>query len=296
MCRSGSRRSVANCSAIDLIKPADGDPAPVTATLISRSLPTTDCRRKFWNAPRPRQRAVGRLGTEAGGLLDRPQLQRRALSATRPRRHHRPRDRADRARHVRPARPTLKDIQDSSQRRAVCGWAEQARRLANAETLEPKDRKAICGRCSIRRDFRFSWLTGRMGRTTRLLHFSLTRGCPAPREPARPRAQMPAGRRRSRPPFVERTALPSQVHARNRAHCSMNAALNPMAAARPARSYRANLSSILVRLADLGERKARGDARSNAALVKELDTASCRSCARRACPAGSAPGGSGRRR
>jgi predicted nucleotidyltransferase len=115
---------------------------------------------------------------------------------------------------MRPARPTLKEIQDYLGGAPFAGWAEQARRFANAETLEPKDRKAYLRTLLYPARFCFSWLTGRMGSNDQAVAFLadahlhgldvslLDRALKCRQADADPD-----------PLFVERTALPSQVEA-----------------------------------------------------------------------------------
>ena len=116
--------------------------------------------------------------------------------------------------HVRPARPTLQEIQDYLGGAPFAGWAEQARRFANAETLEPKDRKAYLRTLLYPARFCFSWLTGRMGSNDQAVAFLADARLPGLDVSLLDRAlkcrQADAD---PDPLFVERTALPSQVEA-----------------------------------------------------------------------------------
>jgi hypothetical protein len=116
--------------------------------------------------------------------------------------------------HVRPARPTLKEIQDYLGGAPFAGWAEQARRFANAEMLEPKDRKAYLRTLLYPARFCFSWLTGRMGSNDQAVAFLADARLPGLDVSLLDRAlkcrQADAD---PDPLFVERTALPSQVEA-----------------------------------------------------------------------------------
>jgi predicted nucleotidyltransferase len=64
---------------------------------------------------------------------------------------------------VRPARPGLDEIRRYLAGAPFANWADQARRFAAAEALEPKDRKAYLRTLLYPARFCFSWLTGRMG-------------------------------------------------------------------------------------------------------------------------------------
>jgi len=72
---------------------------------------------------------------------------------------------------VRPARPTLQEVQDYLAGAAFTGWADQARRFANAEALEPKDRKPYLRALLYPARFCFSHLTGRMGSNDQAVEF-----------------------------------------------------------------------------------------------------------------------------
>jgi predicted nucleotidyltransferase len=64
---------------------------------------------------------------------------------------------------VRPARPALDEIRRYLAGAPFTNWADQARRFADATTLEPKDRKAYLRTLLYPARLCFSWATGRMG-------------------------------------------------------------------------------------------------------------------------------------
>lgn len=64
---------------------------------------------------------------------------------------------------VRPARPTPEQIQDYLRGAPFTNWADNARRFADATTLEPGDRKAYLRALLYPARFCYSYLTGRMG-------------------------------------------------------------------------------------------------------------------------------------
>jgi hypothetical protein len=64
---------------------------------------------------------------------------------------------------VRPVRPTLEEIHRYLRGAPFASWAERARSFAEAETLEPKDRKAYLRTLLYPGRFCYSWMTGLMG-------------------------------------------------------------------------------------------------------------------------------------
>jgi predicted nucleotidyltransferase len=64
---------------------------------------------------------------------------------------------------VEPARPALTEIRDYLADAPFARWTGEARRLACAEMLEPKDRKAYLRALLYPARFCYSWMTGRMG-------------------------------------------------------------------------------------------------------------------------------------
>ena len=115
---------------------------------------------------------------------------------------------------VRPARPALQEIQHYLGSAPFSSWADQARRFAIAETLEPKDRKSYLRTLLYPGRFCYSWMTGRIGsnhdavaflgktRPMRLDLSLLTRALECRQADANPDSLFPA-----------RASLPSQVDA-----------------------------------------------------------------------------------
>jgi hypothetical protein len=64
---------------------------------------------------------------------------------------------------VQPTRPTLEEIQQYLRGQPLADWADRARMLAAAETLEPKDHKGCLRAFLYPARFCYSWLTGLIG-------------------------------------------------------------------------------------------------------------------------------------
>lgn len=64
---------------------------------------------------------------------------------------------------VRPARPSLQEIRSYLADSPFKRWANEARRFASAEILEPKDRKTYLRTLLYPARLCYSWMTGRMG-------------------------------------------------------------------------------------------------------------------------------------
>jgi predicted nucleotidyltransferase len=115
---------------------------------------------------------------------------------------------------VQPARPALQEIRDYLAGPPFATWAEQARRFAGADALDPKDRKVFVRTLLYPARLCYSWQTGRMGSNDEAVAFLersppvrldiglLTRALQCRQADADPD-----------PLFAERAALPAQIDA-----------------------------------------------------------------------------------
>jgi hypothetical protein len=115
---------------------------------------------------------------------------------------------------ARPVRPSLEEIQRYLGDAPFTNWANQARRFATAEILEPKDRKAYLRALLYPARFCYSWMTGRMGSNDGAVAF--VRKSRPPRLDVSLIASALQCRQADADPdslFHARTSLPSQVDA-----------------------------------------------------------------------------------
>jgi len=115
---------------------------------------------------------------------------------------------------VRPVRPNLQEIQGYLADAPFTKWTDQARRFANAEVLEPKDRKAYLRTLLYPARFCYSWMTGRMGSNDDAVAF-LHEASPAQLDLGLITSALQCRRADADPDclFPERTSLLSQVEA-----------------------------------------------------------------------------------
>jgi predicted nucleotidyltransferase len=115
---------------------------------------------------------------------------------------------------VRPTRPSLEEVRRYLGGAAFDSWAQQARRFAAAEALEPKDRRAYLRTQLYPARFCFSWMTGRMGSNDEAVAFLAA--APPVRLDTGLLARALQCRQADAEPdalFAERTRLPDQVEA-----------------------------------------------------------------------------------
>jgi predicted nucleotidyltransferase len=115
---------------------------------------------------------------------------------------------------VRPARPSLDEVRRYLGGAPFDTWAEQARRFAAAEALEPKDRKSYLRTQLYPARFCFSWMTGRMGSNDEAVAF-LTAAPPARLDTGLLARALQCRQSDADPDalFAERARLPAQVEA-----------------------------------------------------------------------------------
>jgi hypothetical protein len=117
-------------------------------------------------------------------------------------------------RRVRPTRPSREEIQRYLADAPFANWTASARRFANAEILEPKDRKAFLRTLLYPARLCYSWMTGRMGSNDDAVAF-LREECPAPLDLSLVTAALQCRQGDADPDYLfpARTSLTSQVEA-----------------------------------------------------------------------------------
>jgi hypothetical protein len=115
---------------------------------------------------------------------------------------------------VRPTRPTLDEIRLYLRGTPFANWADLARSLAVAETLNPKDHKAYLRTLLYPARFCYSWITGRMGSNDDAVAF-LREGPVAGLDVGLIARALQCRRAAADPDalFPERTVLPSHIDA-----------------------------------------------------------------------------------
>jgi predicted nucleotidyltransferase len=115
---------------------------------------------------------------------------------------------------VRPPRPSLEEIRRYLGGAPFDAWAEQARRFAAAEALEPKDRKAYLRTQLYPARFCFSWMTGSMGSNDEAVAF-LAESPPARLDTGLLARALQCRQADADPDalFAERARLPAQIEA-----------------------------------------------------------------------------------